>query len=94
MPELCPQCGYGGRDAARGVNVVVLEHGAVRQIIPVITASAYRHRVFLERPEAGKRFTGIGNRGFCSLHQFHAAVCRGRNTRHMLNQIESRALAL
>lgn len=71
VAQLLPDQGNGGRDTARSVNMVVLKHGAVRQVEPVVAPTAHGNGILLHGPQAGQGLSCIGNGGVGALHDVH-----------------------
>ena len=94
MTDFSAQRINGFRDTAAGVDVIVLEHRRVGQIIAVIVTAAAGHGVFLDGAETRERLSRVGDRGICTLHRSDRRVRHRRDARHMLQKIERRPLTL
>ena len=81
-------------DSAVGVDVVILEHCRVSQIVAVVSAASDCNRILLERTESRQGLAGIRNAGVGSLDELHALVGVGGNAAHVLEDIQRSTLCL
>ena len=93
MPDLFPQGSHSRRNAAVSIDVVVLQHGTVRQIVPVVLAAAHRHGILLQRTQPRQGLAGIGDLGVGASHQLHALVCGSGNAAHVLENVQGSPFA-
>ena len=94
MSDMLPELRDCRQNAAAGINMIVLQHGAVREIEAVIFAAAAAHGIFLHRTDADHTLARVGNRSICACNDINASACFCCNAGEMLQEIERRAFAL
>ncbi len=94
MPRLFAQSLYRGSDTAVSVDMVILKHCRIGEVIAVIAAASCRNGVFLQCAKPRQCLACVGYRSVCAFDQLHAFAGIGRDTAHMLQNIERGALRL
>ena len=83
---------HGLLHAACGVDVVVLQHDAVGQVVAVVGAAAQTHGVLLEDAHAGSGFPGVQQGGVGALQQVGHGPGVGGDAAEALQVVQGGAL--
>ena len=83
----------GGADAARQIDMVVLDQHAVAKIEAMVEAAAAGHGVFVEHAQSGHGFARVENAGLGAGNLVHVLAGGGGDAAHALQHVQDHPLA-